>query len=363
MKSKHRKYNNGGPVKPKKRKKEFTDRSEFLNRLSAYNDSLYAANTSEAVEAYFDEVLGDYRKYQQGIVDHDSSDRVSYADLWGKNSNIVGKPYDLNVTATKDNFVAPSALDRIFGDDQLKVSATNRQLNYKNYQLKNPQKPVERYTYQPPSVLLSDTKYSLSSNDDRIEMRTYKDGDNKGDYMNPKKNPFWRYNHRYTLEDNIYDLNRSFTIDKFQQPNVEPVYTGKSVNPIAENQLKAIKSSGEYTRKTNEKTLVNPMPKIAMTELPPKLPFGNMELNKVPTLRNVLPEIYGRKMNQQTGDIIYNTSFGDYVTTKDSNRLKALRSGALGSRYKNKDNVAPMLDQDFQNFFRSQIEKLRNNRR
>lgn len=103
-------------------------------------------------------------------------------------------------------------------------------------------------------------------------------------------------------------------------------------------------------------------PKERMLELPPKLPFGNMELNKVPTLRNVLPEIYGRKMGGQ-GDIIYNTSFGDYVTTKDSNRLKALKSGALGSRYKNKDNVAPMLDQEFQNFFRSQIEQLRNNRR
>ena len=355
MKSKHRKYNNGGPVKPKKRKKEFTDRSEFLNRLSAYNDSLYAANTSEAALAYFDEVLGDYTKYQQTLSDLDSSDRVSYADILDKNSNIVGEPYDLNVTATKDNFVAPSALDRLLGDNELKVSTTNRQLNYKNYQLKNPQKPVERYTYQPPSVILSDTKYSLGSNGDKIERRTYKDGDNKGDYINPKTNPFWRYNHRYELEDNIYDFNRNFVIDKFQQPNVEPVYTGKStVNPIAGNQLKAINS--------HKKRLVNPMPKIAMVELPPKLPFGNMELNKVPTLRNVLPEIYGRRMNRK-GDIIYNTSFGDYVTTKDSNRLNILRSGALGSRYKNKDNVAPMLDQDFQNFFRSQIENLRNNRR
>ncbi len=89
-----------------------------------------------------------------------------------KNSNIVGKPYDLNVTATKDNIVSPSAFDRLLGDDELKVNTTNKQLNYKNYQLKNPQVPVERYTYRPPDIMFSDTKYSLDPNDGRIRMRT-----------------------------------------------------------------------------------------------------------------------------------------------------------------------------------------------
>ncbi len=378
MKSKYRKYNNGGPVKPKKRKKEFTDRSEFLNRLSAYNDSLYAANTSEAALAYFDEVLGDYSKYHIRLGDHDLSDRVSYADLLDKNSNIVGKPYDLNVTATKDNFVAPSALDRLSGDDQLKVSTTNRQLNYKNYQLKNPQKPVERYTYQPPSVVLSDTKYSLGSSDDKIKMRTYKDGDPKWIYINEKTNPFWRYNHRYTLQDNIYDSSREFVIDKFQQPNVEPVYTGKStvledygreeaneftkeMNPqvdslyntpgalakyqdrFMDRMLRAAvpadttyydpnlgatvsagiyepgQSNGKYSyfkvstdnpsdiSSTSKKPI---RPKERMLELPPKLPFPNIDLNKLPALRRVLPEIYSRKLNQQKGEYIYRTSEG-----------------------------------------------------
>jgi len=52
-------------------------------------------------------------------------------------------------------------------------------------------------------------------------------------------------------------------------------------------------------------------PKESMVELPPKLPFGNMDMSKLPALRNVLPEIYGVKLNQQTGEFIYRTSEGE----------------------------------------------------
>ena len=44
-----KKYVKGGKVDPpKKRKKGFTNYKEFQGRQSAYQDSLYAANTSEA---------------------------------------------------------------------------------------------------------------------------------------------------------------------------------------------------------------------------------------------------------------------------------------------------------------------------
>ena len=52
-------------------------------------------------------------------------------------------------------------------------------------------------------------------------------------------------------------------------------------------------------------------PKESMVELPPKLPFGNMDMSKPPALRRVLPEIYGVKLNQQTGEFIYRTSEGE----------------------------------------------------
>ena len=81
------------------------------------------------------------------------------------------------------------------------------------------------------------------------------------------------------------------------------------------------KSNGAYSyfnigtnNKTNGVTATSKkpiMPKQTMVELPPKLPFPNMDLNKLPALRRVLPEIYSRKLNQQTGEYIYNTSEGE----------------------------------------------------
>ena len=193
MKASYKKYNKGGPVKPKKkkRKKEFTDRTEFLNRLGAYNDSLYAANTSEATLAYLDEALVGYDKRPQGVTKSDSYGRISYADMQ-ENTNTTGKPYDLNVTATKDNFVFPSTYETYFGDDQLNVNTTSTPLSYQNYLLKNPQRPVAQYTYRPPQTVLSDTEYSVDPNDDRISTTTYEDGNDKGSYINYERNPRWR---------------------------------------------------------------------------------------------------------------------------------------------------------------------------
>ena len=80
------------------------------------------------------------------------------------------------------------------------------------------------------------------------------------------------------------------------------------------------KSNGAYSyfnigtnNKTNGVTATSKkpiMPKQTMVELPPKLPFPNMDLNKLPALRRVLPEIYSRKLNQQKGEYIYDTSEG-----------------------------------------------------
>jgi len=93
---------------------------------------------------------------------------------------------------------------------------------------------------------------------------------------------------------------------------------------------------------------------VSRVSLPPKtarLPMPKVDLQ----IRDPLPKFYGRDMNK-FGDIIYDTSFGQFVTTKDQNRLKLLRSNQAGSRYKNNMDIAPMLDQDFQTLFRNKIE-------
>lgn len=93
---------------------------------------------------------------------------------------------------------------------------------------------------------------------------------------------------------------------------------------------------------------------VTTVSLPPKtakIPIPEVNLQ----IRDPLPKFYGRDMNRH-GDIIYDTSFGQFVTTKDQNRLNLLRSNGAGSRYKNNMNMPPMLDQDFQNLFRSRID-------
>ena len=301
-----KKYVKGGKVDPpKKRKKGFTNYKEFQGRQSAYQDSLYAANTSEATVAYLDEALKDYEKVPTGNIGNWQSDRVSYADI-KDNTNIVGKPYDLNVTATKDNFVFPSTYDRLFVDDQVKINTTSRPLSYQNYQLKNPQTPIDQYTYQPPGIVLSDIKYSVDPNDDRIYRNNYADDKrNPGRYINYEKNPNWRYNHKYRLADNLYEMNRWFTIDKFQQPNVEPVYTGEPV-------LKTSKVEEAYQAYKSKVT--NPPPvnqKQSMVSLPSKTPSLNLKPPPPMVPRNPLPIVYSRRLNQQSQEYVYDTSKGE----------------------------------------------------
>jgi hypothetical protein len=79
-------------------------------------------------------------------------------------------------------------------------------------------------------------------------------------------------------------------------------------------------------------------PKERMVELPPKLPFDRMNLSKIPPLRRVLPEIYSRKLNQQTGEYIYDTSDGEIRKKKGAE------------------------DAAFYNMFRDQIEGMRSER-
>tara|TARA_R110000796_G_scaffold106684_1_gene217156 strand:+ start:2215 stop:3429 length:1215 start_codon:yes stop_codon:yes gene_type:complete len=395
MKASYKKYNKGGPVKPKKkkRKKEFTDRTEFLNRLGAYNDSLYAANTSEATLAYLDEALVGYDKRPQGVTKSDSYGRISYADMQ-ENTNTTGKPYDLNVTATKDNFVFPSTYETYFGDDQLNVNTTSTPLSYQNYLLKNPQRPVAQYTYRPPQTVLSDTEYSVDPNDDRISTTTYEDGNDKGSYINYERNPRWRYNHRYNLDNNIYDRDRSFTINRFQQPNVEPVYTGepnefsdaqefsKDMNKKVDSLYNTPGAYDAYESRfmkdmlengstmdtsyydpdldaTIKASIYDKIPggkqssfnigvdynngsvkasskkpvrqKETMVDLPSKLPFSKMDLNSMPKipLRNPLPTIYSRKLNQQSQEYVYDTSHGEIrkkVGQEDATFYNILRS-------------------------------------
>lgn len=106
---------------------------------------------------------------------------------------------------------------------------------------------------------------------------------------------------------------------------------------------------------------VRPVYREPVSKLSLKPKGFNIKPN-IPQLKpvNTLPDFYSRKMNRN-GDIIYETSFGEFVTTKDPNQLGRIRGNS--NRYINKLNLPPMLDQDFQNMFRNRIDQgVRDNR-
>ena len=68
-----------------------------------------------------------------------------------------------------------------------------------------------------------------------------------------------------------------------------------------------------------------------MVDLPSKLPFIKMDLNSMPKipLRNPLPTIYSRKLNQQSQEYVYDTSHGEIrkkVGQEDATFYNILRS-------------------------------------
>ena len=71
--------------------------------------------------------------------------------------------------------------------------------------------------------------------------------------------------------------------------------------------------------------------KETMVDLPSKLPFSKMDLNSMPKipLRNPLPTIYSRKLNQQSQEYVYDTSHGEIrkkVGQEDATFYNILRS-------------------------------------
>tara|TARA_B110000285_G_scaffold117985_1_gene133689 strand:- start:7250 stop:8266 length:1017 start_codon:yes stop_codon:yes gene_type:complete len=329
MKGSYKKYNTGGPVKPKKkkRKKEFTDRTEFLNRLGAYNDSLYAANTSEAMEAYIDKTLPNLHKFSYpGDEDYGTSEAVSYNPTasdktYPLSSRPSEKPYDVNIDYIEENFVYPSLYDTYFGDNQLSTNSTSKPLSYQNYQLKNPQIPIRKISYTPTDRILSDENYSFKD-DGSITKSTYKEGDNKDWYRLEQDIFKHRYDNAYVSPANTFG--RDFDVQIFQQPNVEPVYTGEPNEFSEKKELESIKT-------LNKKPVYTRRPEEAMVDLPSKLPFIKMDLNSMPRipLRNPLPTIYSRKLNQQSQEYIYDTSHGEIrkkVGQEDATFYNILRS-------------------------------------
>ena len=304
-----KKYIKGGKVDPpKKRKKGFTNYKEFQSRQSAYQDSLYAANTSEAMEAYLDKTLPNLNKFSYpGDEDYGTSEAVSFnptaSDKTYPLSNRPSeKPYDVNIDYIEEKFVYPSLYDTYFGDNQLSTSSTSKPLSYQNYQLKNPQIPIRSIRYAPTDRILSDENYSFKD-DGSITKSTYKEGDNK-DWYRLRQDIFkYRYDNAYGIPANNFQ--RDFRVEIFQQPNVKPVYTGQPVPKPS----KVEEAYQAYKTKVTNPPPVNQ--KQSMVSLPSKTPSLNLKPPPPMVPRNPLPIVYSRRLNQQSQEYVYDTSKGE----------------------------------------------------
>lgn len=266
MKSKHRKYNNGGPVKPKKRReKVYTDKGLYEKALKSYQDSL---------------ALNSYYNLQQEIEPQEPEQSKAAFDAMQELVNTGRRDTSrVNELRTLGNRI----VDESDGTIQW---AGNRRDGYS---------PDLQYY----SVQDDPDKGMFSKVFDKLSTNTLSPLINKASkyWLGNAYNAVWdepSVTPVYMNESGLKVKPKVNLTAKAQNP-IKPrkIYNGEAVDPMFE----------EYKKESVR-------PKEGMVELPPKLPFPNIDLNKLPALRRVLPEIYSRKLNQQKGEYIYDTSEG-----------------------------------------------------
>lgn len=233
MKSKYRKYNNGGPVRPKK--KSVADTSSV--KINTDRDTMFV----------------DSKGIKRRIID---LSLVNETDPYASDT--------LSTVNIKPRKVYNGMLvDPIFEEGREEANSFTKDMNAKVDSL-----------YNTPNALAS------------FQRRVMADMLRKAE---PTDTSFYDEALGAMVSAGIYDPS---------DPRAESAYSYFKVSTDSDNPIKSV-----------EKRRIRPVEK--MVELPPKLPFQNMDLTKVPPLRRVLPEFYGMRLNQQTGEYIYDTSEGE----------------------------------------------------
>lgn len=241
MKGRYRKYNNGGPVKPKKRRtSDTTSVKTNVDRDTSFTDA-------------------------QGLI-HRMIDLsvINEADPYASERNIP--------TFKPRKTYNEEPVDPMFED--LGRSIPQREIGREEAQefAKDMNEKVDS---------LYNTPGALSKYQDRFMDKMYRKAV-------PADTTYYDPDLGATISAGIYEPGES---------NGNYSYFNIGVNnPISSTSLASKKPI---------------RPRESMVELPPKLPFASMDMSKLPALRNVLPEIYGVKLNQQTGEYIYRTSEGE----------------------------------------------------
>lgn len=271
---------------PKKRQKEFTDYGEYQRRLALYNDSTDAFQVSSNMEKYFDARLGSNpyvqttefklgnKKYPQTppvVVGQDMQDFTEFAKTPG---NTLPKPKYKAPTGkrySEDGLFYSANLSANYNDNTINVGSTDSErLYYENYKPMNPDnRPIAHKFYAATGGgIASDEKFDLASEAVKATGKiTFPDGTSYDYGYEPYGTSFLR-------------------LFEYAEPQVEPVFTGtppsKKINPPRKQESIVSLPTKEYQfPRPNALELIDPM-----------------------------PQIYSRKLNQQSGEYIYETSEG-----------------------------------------------------
>lgn len=354
MKASYKKYNEGGPVKPKKRReKVYTDKGLYEKALKAYQDSLALNsyyNLQQEVEpqepqqdkAAFDamqELVNTGRRDTSRVNElRTLGDRiVNESDgtiQWAGNRRDGYSP-DLQYYSVQDD-PNKGTLSKVF--DKLSTNTLSPMINKASkYWLGNAynavwDEPSVTPVYMNESGLKVKPKVNLTAKaQNPIKPRKLYNGEYVDpifeEYGREEANEFSKemnpqvdslYNTPGALakyQDRFMDkmLRAAIPMDTtYYDPNLGATVSAGIYEPGQSNgdysYFKVSTDNPSDISSTSKKPI---RPKERMVELPPKLPFPNIDLNKLPALRRVLPEIYSRKLNQQTGEYIYDTSEGE----------------------------------------------------
>jgi hypothetical protein len=273
---------------PKKRQKEFTDYGEYQRRLALYNDSTDAFEVGENMTRYFDAKLS----APQITVKKGSPDDVKMSTKYGGSHRSVVSAHNVGefteFLKTPSNQLyenkRPKPVGKRFVDDGLfygadvsfadkffgrgEVSVENpfsTRIDYENYVPTNKDNKPISTTFYGSRAYTKDDKYDATS--EAVEEA----------FNLSQGNVAWDYA--------PYGASAVY-VDRYAEPQVEPVFTGtapsKKINPPRKQESVVSLPTKEYQfPRPNALDLIDPM-----------------------------PQIYSRKLNQQSGEYIYETSEG-----------------------------------------------------
>ena len=274
--------------------KGFDDWDEYQYRNTMYNDSLMSAQVSNKAIYNLSQALDPSIRNIKTVTDPSLlPGKGTTVVSWGKGiDNLVSDPdvpynsykkgdiVPMKGTFASDVMETPSLIHKISDID---IVEKNRiPLSVNNYlPINKDNAPISSVTISPPPYLLSNYDYYVGPGVSQGTRGNYRAQDNN------------TYDYMYYPKANM-EFGNDITVYQYQRPNVQPVFTGTKPSPT------------KPIAPLPTKPTFQPEPVVENTPVKEKI-TKTVKATPVPTM-----DIYSRRLNQQTGEYIYDTSEGNF---------------------------------------------------